>query len=62
MCGGSACLMPLLEGLGFKFGTKEKDLQLLKFLFAVDRALVQNGTIGPNFTITRAQKADREIK
>ena len=54
--------MPLLEGLGFKFGTKEEDLQLLKFLFAVDRALVQNGTIGPNFTITLAQKADREIK
>lgn len=55
-------LMPLLDGLGFNFGTKEEDLQLLKFLFEVDRALVQNGTIGPNFTITLAQKANREIK
>lgn len=49
-------LMPLIEGLGFNFSESEPDLALLRFLFDVDRVLVNSGEIGPNFTMTMAGK------
>jgi SAM-dependent methyltransferase len=49
-------LMPLLEGLGFNISTEKGDMDLLRFLFEIDQALVNAGKIGPNFTMTMAGK------
>lgn len=49
-------LMPLLEGLGFNVSTSASDIDMLRFLFEVDQALVKSGRIGPNFTMTMAGK------
>lgn len=49
-------LMPLLEGLGFNFGTSQEDINILRLLFEIDQALVATAKIGPNFTMTIAGK------
>jgi hypothetical protein len=45
-----------LEGLGFNISTEKGDMDLLRFLFEIDQALVNAGKIGPNFTMTMAGK------